>query len=111
MKRVIRLGIGGLVALVVGLVLPYVPDTALHAWGASTFQGAARFCRGADRYLAEIREPSPILPHILGSCATARNVMDLGPWLVILGAVTVVAVAGVLILGWIRLIDPGAHAV
>jgi hypothetical protein len=103
MKRTIGLGIGGLLALVVGLVLPQLPDSAFHALiGDTSFQGTAAFC---PRFLPPWANAATIAQHasrIRLSCATASDVMNLGAWLVVLGALALAAAVVVLILGRIR---------
>jgi hypothetical protein len=109
MKRIIGLGTGGLLALVAGLVLPQLPDSAVFRPFApptsSTFQGVAAFCAG---WLPSSRSGFGLLAtvaqgHSLArACPTASDVMNLGAWLVILGAAALLVAGGALILGRIR---------
>jgi hypothetical protein len=97
MKRIIGLGIGGLLALVVGLVLPHLPDPAFRTVPRMSFQGSAAPC--ARPPVGPLRVPWQALSHFSASCATAADVMNLGAWLVVLGALALVAAVVVLILG------------
>ena len=102
MRLPIGLGIGGLLALVAGLVLPHLPDSAI-GYGTSTFQGAAAYCFPQHpAMLALFPPPGRSASQFLASCATAHDVMNLGAWLVVLGALALVVAVVVLILGRIR---------
>ncbi len=111
MKRIIGLGIGGLLALVVGLVLPHLPDSALRNMPVNgfkvlvdpSFQGAAAWC--FVRHPSELgNSPRAMVAQVstLRSCANAYEVMNLGAWLVVIGALALVVAVGVLILSRIR---------
>ncbi len=115
MRLPIGLGIGGLLALVVGLVLPHLPDWEFHDspgifgnkenWGNGypSFQTSAAVCPHVN--FVGIRDtPATFAYHasFVRSCATASDVMNLGAWLVVLGALVLVVAVVVLILGRIR---------
>jgi hypothetical protein len=109
MKRVSGLGIGGLRALVVGLVLPFLPDSAFATRsGQTSFRGSAASC---IQFLHPVRAFGVVLTTpselardaaISRSCATASDVMNLGAWLVVLGALALAIAVVVLALSRIR---------
>ncbi len=107
MKRIIGLGIGGLLALVVGLVLPHIPDSAFHAViGDTSFQGTVAYCpRFRHPGWIGIRATSATIaqfPSRMRSCATAADVMNFSAWLIILGALALTIAVVLLILGRTR---------
>jgi hypothetical protein len=104
MKRIIGLGIGGLLTLVVGLVLPHLPDSSLRHDGPSSFQATAALCarRPVGTPVGPPRVPPQVVSHFSASCATASDMMNLGAWLVVLSALALAVTVSVLILGQIR---------
>ena len=119
MRLPIGLGIGGLLALVVGLVLPHLPDWEFHDspaifgnkenWGNGypSFQTSAAVCPhvnfvGVRATPATVAQYAAQHASFVRSCATASDVMNLGAWLVVLGALALVVAVVVLILSRIR---------
>lgn len=101
-KRIVGLGVSGLLALVVGLVLPHLPDSALSTFtGDTSIQGTAAYCT-RPTFRGDVAVTPASVEHFRRSCAAAFDVMNLGAWLVIVGALVLAVAFALLIRGRIR---------